>query len=301
MGAVVPGQGSPGVEVAPGEPHARRDPVQQGERGRAVGHVQVGRAPGGLHPVDDPGDPQSGAGAAEQHVAGVEVPVQEAAPVRRGRAGDDVDRPLPEAGPAGARGPDDPLGGGPRLVGAGPLPGVHRQSVDTEQLPGQQAGAGLGVPVVQADRPRQQGHEERGMGAVAGRRVHRRERGRGHVRSGEEAQHGRLAGQQPLRVPDVEGLDEGAQDQGAAVAAGTAEVQAAHPGGPAAEQRDDLLDAFTLGQPPRHPGAGGVPVLPFQLPGRGLRRARQGLSSARRRRASPPVPSPGYRSAGCRR
>lgn len=292
MGGVVLVHGSPGRDVAVREPHARQDPVQQGERGRAVGHVQIGRAPGGLHPVDDPGDPQPGTGAGEQHVAGVEVPVEEAAPVRRGRAGDDVDRPLPEAGPAGARGLDDPLGGGPRLVRAGPLLRVHRQPVDAEQLPGQQVGAGLGLLIVQADRPRQQGHEERGVGAVAGRRVHRRERGGGHVRAGEEAQHGRLAGQQPFRVPDVEGLDEGAQDQGAA-AAGTTEVQAPHVRGPAAEQRYDLLDALALGQPPPHPGAGGVPVL---VPGR----MRQGLSCSRPRRTGPPPPPPGSRSAGCR-
>ncbi|CAI4158770.1 hypothetical protein CCOS2040_08225 [Streptomyces albidoflavus] len=63
MGGVVLVHGSPGRDVAVREPHARQDPVQQGERGRAVGHVQIGRAPGGLHPVDDPGDPQPGTGA----------------------------------------------------------------------------------------------------------------------------------------------------------------------------------------------------------------------------------------------
>jgi hypothetical protein len=49
---------------------------------QAVGerHIEVRRAPGGLHPVDDPGDPETGRARGrhvEQHVAGVEVPVKE--------------------------------------------------------------------------------------------------------------------------------------------------------------------------------------------------------------------------------
>lgn len=44
----------------------------------AVGHIQVGRPSGGLHPVDDAADSQAVAVFGEKHVAGVEVPVREA-------------------------------------------------------------------------------------------------------------------------------------------------------------------------------------------------------------------------------
>ncbi|GGX69360.1 hypothetical protein GCM10010358_24780 [Streptomyces minutiscleroticus] len=43
-----------------------------------MGHVQVGRPPGGLHPVDDAADPQTVAVAREEDVAG-RIPVSDAA------------------------------------------------------------------------------------------------------------------------------------------------------------------------------------------------------------------------------
>lgn len=126
---------------------------------------------------------------------------------------DDVESPLPELGPLGGRGQSHPLGRGPGLVGAGPLSHGHRQPMDTHQLPGQQFSAVISALIAQTHGPRQQGHQQGGVIAVLRRRIHRRERGRGHVRVTEQAQDGRLTGQQALRVPNEERLDEGPQDE----------------------------------------------------------------------------------------
>ncbi|GHB78936.1 hypothetical protein GCM10010347_56770 [Streptomyces cirratus] len=67
--------------------------------------------------------------------------------------------------------------------------------------------------ITQAYGPRQQGHQQGRVVAVLRRRVHRHEGGRGHTAAAEQAQDGRLTGQQAPRVPDEEGLDEAPQDQ----------------------------------------------------------------------------------------
>ena len=173
-----------------------------------MGHVQVGRSPRGLYPVDDAADLQPVALAGKEDIAGMEVPVQEAGPVVRGLAADHVHGPLPQLRPLGVFGRAHPLGRGPRLIGTRPCLCGHWQPVDAQQLVGQQFGTLVGALIAQAHGPRQQGHQQGRMVAVLCCRVRGHQPGRGDIRAAEEAQNCCLAGQQALSVANVEGLDE---------------------------------------------------------------------------------------------
>lgn len=246
-----------GVEV--GEADPGRGPVQQRECRGAVGHVEVGGAPGGLDPVDDAGDAQVPAVPGEQDVARVEVAVQEAGFVGGRVTAYDVHRAVPQIGTARALGRPDALGRRPGLVGARPVLLADVQAVDAHELAGQQPGPRPGLRVLKAYTAWEVGHEQRGVVAVLRRRVDGVELGGGDGGGGEQFQDARLTGEQALRVPQVEGLHEGAQHQ-LASRSGPGDPQAAHLRGPAAAQPLRRVDAFALAQVPVHPGAGGRPA-----------------------------------------
>lgn len=182
----------------------------------------------------------------------MEVPVQKACLVFRGLVADHVHGPLPQLRLIGVLRRTHPLGRGPRLIFARPRLGGHRQPVDAQQLVGQQFSTPVGPLIAQAHGPGQQGHQQGRMVAVLRCRVHGHQPGRGHARAVEQTQNGCLASQQALRVANVEGIDEGPQDQRPSTVPPT-DVQPPHLRRPASAQRRDILNPFRPGQSLLHP------------------------------------------------
>ena len=213
-------------------------------------HIEIHRAPGGGRPVDDTGDPGLCGPCGrhvEQHVARVEVPVQE--PPFTGRRGlaDHVDRRGP-CHRVGAFRSHDSVGGSQRRILPGPLGGS--KSVDRHELTGQQREASLQSLVVE-DRPaRQTRHEERRILAVRGGRISRDQSGSRHTGAREQGQSACLPVQRVLGMFHV---DESPQDQVTGASVPRADGQPPHFGGDTAVQRLGPDDPFTGFQVPAHP------------------------------------------------
>lgn len=226
--------------------------MQQREIGGAVRHIEIRRAPGGRCPVDDTGDPDTcrprGQHVVEQHVAGVEVPVQESPFIGRRRLADHVDRRGPCRRVGALRGHDG-VGGRQRHILPGPHGGSHR--VDLRELTGQQRDARLQSLIVQ-DRPaRQMCHEERWILATRGGRINRDQPRSRHAGPREQGQGAGLPVQPVLGVHHV---DEGPQHQVTGASVPGSDGQPPHFGSDAAVQRLGSDDPFTDLQVPAHPG-----------------------------------------------
>ncbi len=137
--------------------------VAEGEVRAAVRDVEPGRAPRRLDPVHDAGEVRP----RPEHVAGLEVAVQERAVVRRRVLPEDRERPLPGRGVARPL-RHDVLGRPcPRLVGPRPLGGP--QVVDRRQVPGERLEVGVDIRS-RSTSPGQQRHQVRGLAGRASRR-----------------------------------------------------------------------------------------------------------------------------------
>ena len=192
-------------------------------------HVERGRPPRGLHPVDDAGHLTVG----PEHVADVEVAVQERPVVRRRRAVEDRERLGPRFGPAGPVRHDALLGHRPGLVVAWTLrTGVDR--VDADQRAGQPVQHGVVAPgeLEAAGHRRHQVGRVAGRGAVGVRRDAARCR---DARAGQQVLHGRLTRDESGSVPAPRLPRH--QPQHGLLSVGGGEAQ--HGGGPAAAQRVD--------------------------------------------------------------
>lgn len=150
----------------------RREPVRDlaamadREVGAAVGDVQPGRADRGLHPVDHARDLPTG----PEHVAGLEVAVDEAGQVGRRVAAEQGERLLPHRGVLRPRWHGVFRLPGPGLVGAD-FDG-RRDVVDGREQVGQSAERAR-VDAVEVDAAGQQGHQVSRMPAGAAGGVER--------------------------------------------------------------------------------------------------------------------------------
>ncbi len=179
-----------GLLVRLGEPQPPRRAVQQCENGGTVRHVEIRGAPGGCRPVHDAADPgtrRARGRYVEQHVARLEVLVQEPPFAARRGPADHVDRRRPHRR-VGVPRDHDGIGGRQRHVLPGPLGGAQR--VDRHELTGQQREAGR-QPLVVEDRPaRHVRHQERRELAVRGGRIDRDQTGSRDVRRPREPGQG---------------------------------------------------------------------------------------------------------------
>lgn len=216
-------------------------------------HIEIRRTPGGRCPVDDPHDPGiclSWGRHVEQHVAGLEVPVQEPPFIRRCGPADHVDRRGPYRR-VGALGSHDGVGGRQRHVLPGPFGGSHR--VDRHELTGQQGDARLQSLIVEDCPSRQMCHQEGRILAIRGGRINRDQCGSRHAGPREQGQGAGLPVQPVLGVLHV---DEGPQHQVTGAAVRRADGQPPHFGGDAAVQRLGFDDPFADLQVPAHPRQG---------------------------------------------
>ncbi len=215
--------------------------------------IEIRRAPGRGRPVDDAGDPgicRPCGRHVEQHVAGLEVPVQESPfPGRCGTA-DDVDRRGPRRR-VGAPRNHDGVRGRQRHVLAGPVGGAHR--VDLHELAGQQRNARLHCLVVEDGPARQMGHQQRRVLALRGGRIDGDQSGGLHAGCRQQGQGVGLPVQRVLGAFHVVRVDEGAQHQVAGALVPRAHGQPPHVGGDAAAQRLGCDDPVVGPEMPVHP------------------------------------------------
>lgn len=186
----------------------------------------------------------------EQHVAGLEVPVQEPPLIGRRGLADHVDRRGPYRR-VGALRNDDGVGCSPRHILSGPRGGSQR--VDRHELTGQHRDARL-QPLIVEDRPtRQMCHQERGRLAMRGGRINRDQSRSRYARSCEQGQGAGLPVQPVLGVLHV---DEGPQHQVTGGSIPRADDQPPHFCGDAAAQHLGSDDPFMRPSDARPPKPG---------------------------------------------
>ena len=213
-----------GLGLAAGQPLVRRaeavrdlGAVRDGEVRAAVGDVEPGRPPRRLDPVHDPGDPV----ARPEHVAGLEVAVQERAVVRRRVHARGSRTPASQAAGSRAQSGTTYLAGHrPRLVG--PRPPTGRSAWISASAACQRLEVGVRRPV-EIDVAREQRHQ---VGGLAGSRavgVERDRARRWHIGTGQH-QLGLVLARRQLGAVRAPGFV-GHQPQHGPVAAGRGERQ----------------------------------------------------------------------------